>query len=152
MADVLSSVASAITVAAFAGDFIRFLFRVVRGLASVPDHIHHLFAALESLQITLLGLQRCGANMDADRQFSLQFHRRLGDCLSDLKTFNEKITKIYKDVDKKSSDAHKPGRAARRSWQKIKWLTAGEQQTKRFVENIRSYQAEFSLELLTFLV
>ena len=54
--------------------------------------------------------------------------------------------------DKHHSSFHASARRTRKSWQKIKWLTAGEQQTQRFLGNIRLYQAEILSELLMLLV
>lgn len=152
MAEVLSSTASVIAVAACAGSLTKFLFKVFRENALIPEHVHDLFTALQSLQMTLLGLQRCVEDLNPNLQFSPYFRQRLADCLNHLRTFNEKIAKIDGDLYKDSSNSHKPGRRTRRSWQKIKWLTTAEPQTKRFLETVRLYQAEFSLELLTLLV
>ena len=152
MAEALSSVASVIAIAACAGDLTKFLFRAFREITIIPEHVHQLLTALQSLQITLLGLQRCVEDLNPNWQFSPYFRQRLADCLNHLRAFNEKLAKIDEDLGKNHSDFQQPGRRTRRSWQKIKWLTTGEPQTKRFLENIRLYQAEFSLELLTHLM
>ena len=152
MAEALSSAASVLAITACAGDLTKFLFQTFREIALIPEHVHQLLTALQSLQITLISLQKCMVDLDLDRQFSPHFCQRLADCLNHLKMFNEKIAKIDENLDKDHSHSHKLGRKSMRSWQKIKWLTIGEPQTKRFLENVRLYQAEFSLELLTLIM
>lgn len=72
--------------------------------------------------------------------------------MAQLSVWADKIAKIDSELDKKRADSHKWARKAKRSWQKIKWLLTGEQEIRLFMENTRSYQAEFSLELLTLLM
>ncbi len=152
MAEPLSSVASVIAVAACVADSAKFLFHFFHEVSRVPENIRHLLTALKSLHITLTTLQECGKRLDPNWQFSPQFQQRLGECLSQLEIWSNKVSKIDNDLDKRGTTHNRWDCKTRRSWQKIKWLTAGKHDLNHFLEMVKLYHAEFSLELLTLLM
>lgn len=152
MADPLSSAASIIAVAACAAESSKFLFIFFRDLRVVSDNVHQSRTALESLHMTLTSLQQCTTRLDPNWQFSPHFRQRLGDCLDQLSLWTDKVSKIDNDLHKTRAGHQKWERKTKRCWQKIKWLSVGGHEMRRFLENIRLYQAEFSLELLTLLM
>ena len=86
MTEALSSVASVRAVAACAGYFTRVFLKTFREVALVPDHyVRHLSVALDSLQMTLLSLQRCVEDLNPDWQYLPHFYQRLGGCSKQLK-------------------------------------------------------------------
>ena len=152
MTELLSSAASVIAVAACVADSAKFLFKTFHEVSRVPENIRHLLTALKLLHITLITLQECGKRLDAKWQFAPQFQQRLNECLSQLEIWSNKVSVIDNDLDKRGTTHHKWDRKTRRSWQKIKWLTAGKHDLNHLLEMVKLYHAEFSLELLTLLM
>ena len=152
MAEPLSSTASVIAVVACATESTKFLFKFFRDISRVPENVRQLHRALESLHITLSALQDAIISSDSDLQFSPHLRQRLRECLRHLKAWSSKIARLDSETDQSRSNRHPWERKTRRSWQKVKWLIAGEQELGHFLEIIKLYHTEFSLELLTLLV
>lgn len=152
MAEPLSSTASVIAVAACAAESTKFLFKFFREFTLAPEHIRQLYTALQSLRLTLIGLQHCGARLDTDWRFPPHFTHRLEDCSRQLNVWTDRIAKLDNVLDKEHSSSPGWKRQTKRSWQRLKWFAVQEHEIEWFLENIRIYQAEFSLELLTILM
>ena len=152
MAEGLSTAASIVAVAACAIESAKLLSRILYKASVISESIHQLLSALISLHATLDALQKYGANQDAKRQLPQRFQQRLTQCQTQLDGWSTRIAKI----DEILQDRHEPRKrwkhGSRRSWQKIKWLAVGEQELNRFLEVVKLYHAEFSLELLTLLL
>lgn len=152
MAEPLSSTASVIAVVVCAAESTEFLFRFFRDTSRVPETVRQLHKALKSLHITLTALQDAGTTSNSHVQFSSHLRQRLRECLTHFEAWSSKIARIDSEIDQSRSNRHQWERKTRRSWQKVKWLIAGEQEFSHFLETIKLYHAEFSLELLTLLV
>lgn len=152
MSDPVSAVGSVLAVVACAAETSKILFKFFRCVGSVPRDIHQSSEALRSLQVTLLGLQRCGSQLQPEYRFSSQFNQRLDECLHQLNEWANKIKKADAKFIKKGSLARTWDSKATQSWERIKWIVHGEQEMRRFFENIRLYQSEFSIELLALLL
>lgn len=148
MVEPLSATASIIAVVGFAAESSKFMFKFLRGVAHVPANIHDSSLALKSLYVTLTNLQQRSTKLDPQYEFPAHFCQRLNDCLKDLKTFEAKIGKIDAILGKKGTRKRDWDGKPRRSWEGIRWLLVGEQETRRFLEKVKVYQIEFSLELL----
>ncbi|KAL8751039.1 MAG: hypothetical protein Q9184_006203 [Pyrenodesmia sp. 2 TL-2023] len=152
MTEPLSTTASAIAIAGFAAESSKLIFKFFHGVASAPANIHDASIALRSLHMTLTALQQRGTRLDPQYKFSTHFCRRLDDCLEDLKTFEAKISKIDAIFDKEGTRQRHSDNRARRSWEIVRWLLHGEQETRRFLEKVKLYHNEFSLELFGLLM
>ena len=151
MADPVSSTASVITVIACAIQSTKVLLKFLH-ISQVPESVRQLHIALKSLHITLTALQDAGRSSSPNVQFSPHLRQRLRECLSHLEAWSSKIARIESEMDQSRSNRHQWERKTRRSWQKVKWVIVGEQESSVFLEMIRLYHAEFSLELLTLLM
>ncbi|KAL8713773.1 MAG: hypothetical protein Q9220_002300 [cf. Caloplaca sp. 1 TL-2023] len=148
MADPISTAGSVIAIVACAAETAEFLFKVLRSAGPVSDEINQLSQALESLHATLLGLQQCSLQLHPNLQFPDRFRRRLEECLRRLDDRAFRIRQINIKINNT-----KPARwNVERCWGKTKWLMFGEKETRKFMEIVRLYQSEFTLELLTLLV
>ena len=145
MAEGLSTTASVIAVAACAAESAKFLFRAFHEAPMIPDHFRQLLSTLTSLHTTLSALQQCSANREAKLRFPRHFHQSLTECQRQLQVWSTKVAKIDAVLQSRKNKSH-------RSWQKIKWLAVGEKDTNRFLEIIKLYHAEFSLQLLALLL
>ncbi|KAL9121111.1 MAG: hypothetical protein Q9187_002335 [Circinaria calcarea] len=99
----------------------------------------------------MTNLQQSGTELDPKYKFSTHFCHRLNQCLNDLKTFEVKIGKIDARFGVKKSCKRDWDGKARRSWERVRWLLIGEQETRKFLEKVKLYQNEFFLELLMLL-
>ncbi|KAL8918596.1 MAG: hypothetical protein Q9172_005350 [Xanthocarpia lactea] len=144
MGDPFAAVGSVLAVVGCAAETSKFLFKFLRRIPSLPRDIHQSSEALKSLQVTLLQLQRCGAQLDPKYSFSTQFTQRLHECLQQLTEWAIKIEEIDAKVAKTASIS--------RAWEKTKWLLHGEQEMRSFLKHMRLHQSAFSLELLTLLM
>lgn len=151
MAEPLSTIASVMAMAGFAAESSKTVFNFFRGIASMPANVHESLLALKSLHVTIINLQQSGMKLDPKYKFSSHFCQRLNECLNDLKTFEVKISKIDAKFGKKKSCKCDLDGKARRSWERVRWLLVGEQETGRFLEKVKFYQNEFFLELLMLL-
>ena len=149
MTEPLSSTASVLAVAVCVTQSAKFLFKFFHDVGRIPDNVRQLLTALNSLHATLTALQQCGTSTNPNLRFSPRFCQRLSDCLTQLTLWSTKVAKIDTALNEQGASHHKWERKTRRSWHKIKWLIAGEQDVNRFLEIIRLYHAEFSIELLT---
>lgn len=152
MADPLSSTASVLTIVVCAAESTKYLFKFFHGISRVPESVRQLHRALKSLHVTLTALQDAGTSSSSNVQFSPHLRQRLRECLNHLEAWSTKIGRIDSEIDQSQLSRHQWERKTRRSWQKVKWLIAGEQELSHFLEIIRLYHAEFSLELLTLLM
>ena len=152
MADPLSSIASVITVVACAVESTGSLFKFFCGISRVPESVRQLHIALKSLHITLTALQDAGTRSSSNVQFPPHLRQRLRECLIHLEAWSTRIARINSEIDQSRSRRHQWKSKTRRSWHKVKWVMAGEQELSHFLEIIRLYHAEFSLELLTLLM
>ncbi|KAL8700694.1 MAG: hypothetical protein Q9201_005310 [Fulgogasparrea decipioides] len=148
MTEPLSTTASAIAMAGFAAESSKLVFKFFYGVASAPANIHNASIALRSLHVTLNNLRQSGTRLDPQYKFSTHFCRRLNDCLKALNTFEAKIGKIDAIFGKEGTRQRPSDNRARRSWERVRWLLLGEQETRRFLEKVKLYHNEFSLELL----
>ncbi|KAL8913322.1 MAG: hypothetical protein Q9171_001799 [Xanthocarpia ochracea] len=144
MGDPFSAVGSVLAVVGCTAETSKFLFKFLRRIPSLPRDIHQSSEALKSLQVTLLQLQRCGAQLDPKYSFSAQFTQRLHECLQQLTEWAIKIEEIDSKVAKTASIS--------RAWEKTKWLLHGEQEMRSFLKRMRLHQSAFSLELLALLI
>ena len=151
MVEPLSTTASVLAVVGFAAEYSKTVFNFFRGIASTTANVHESFLALKSLHITMTNLQQTGTKLDPKYKFPTHFCHRLSECLNDLKKFEIKISKIDAKFAKKKSCKRDWDGKARRSWERVRWLLIGEQETGRFLEKVKSYQNEFFLELLMLL-
>lgn len=151
MTEPLSTTASAIAMAGFAAESSKLVFKFFHGVASAPANIHSASIALRSLHVTLTNLRESGTKLDPQYKFSTHFCRRLNDCLKDLNTFEAKIGKIDAIFGKEGTRQRPSDKRARRLWERVRWLLLGEQETRRFLEKVKLYHNEFSLELLVLL-
>ncbi|KAL8735153.1 MAG: hypothetical protein Q9166_001029 [cf. Caloplaca sp. 2 TL-2023] len=152
MSDPISAVGSVLAVVGCAAETSKFLFKFLQRIPSLPRDIHQSSEALNSLQVTLLQLQQCGAQLDPRYRFSTQFTRRIHECLHQLTDWRIKIAKLDAKVAKTGSTARAWDSRVTRSWEKIKWLLNGEQEMQKFLEHMRLHQSGFSLELLALLI
>ena len=152
MAEGLSTAASVLAVAACAAETAKLLFKVFYEASFIPDNVRQLLSALTSLNTTLHSLQECSARLSPRWQFPARFCRRLKECQCHLDEWSRKIAKIDGVLQGQHGVDDKKRSRSRRSWQKLKWLAVGEKELSRFLEMIRLYHTEFSLELLTLLM
>ncbi len=152
MAEPLSTTASVIAVVGFAAQTSQIMFKFFHGVASMPAKVHESLLALKSLHVTMTHLQQCGTKLDPKYKFPTHFCHRLSECLNDLKTFEAKIGKIDANFGKKGSRKRDWDGKTRRSWERVRWLLVGEQETGKFLENVKVYQNGFFLELLILLM
>ncbi|KAL8714062.1 MAG: hypothetical protein Q9225_006637 [Loekoesia sp. 1 TL-2023] len=148
MVEPLSATASIIAVVGFAAESSKLMFKVFQGVVHRPANIHDASLALKSLYVTLTNLQQRSTKLDPKYEFPAHFCQRLNDCLKDLKTFEAKIGKVDAILGKEGTRKRDWDGKTRRSWERIRWLLVGEQETRRFLEKVKLYQNEFSLELL----
>ncbi|KAL8921172.1 MAG: hypothetical protein Q9172_004168 [Xanthocarpia lactea] len=152
MAEPLSASASIIAAIGFAAESSKLIFRFFQGIAHAPANIHDSALALSSLYVTLTSLQQSGTKLDPKYKFPAHFCSRLNDCLKDLKTFEAKLDKIDAVFSNRGTRKIDRDTKTRRSWERVKWLLVGEQDTRRFLEKVKMYQNEFVLELLGLLM
>lgn len=148
MAEPLSTVASTIAIVGFAVDSTKVVFKFFHELARMPAAVHDSLITLNSFHVTLTRLQQSSTKLDSKYTFPAHFCRRISECLQDLKTFEAKIGETDAILDKKRSHKRNWNGKTRRSWERVRWLLMGEQDTKRFLDKVKAYQNEFSLELL----
>ena len=152
MADPFSTTVSAMTVFGFAAQSSKVLFKFFRGVASLPSDVKESLRALESLHLTLINLQQSGAKLGPTYTFPPHLCHRLNECLNDLTTLETRIGKINAEFSEKGTLRHSWSGKARRSWERVRWPVVGEQELRKFLQKVKSYQAEFVLELLTLLM
>ena len=152
MAEPLSASASIIAVVGFAAESSKLIFSFFQGIAHAPANVHDSALALSSLSVTLTNLQQSGTKLDPKYKFPAHFRSRLNDCLKDLKAFEAKIDKIDAVLSNRGTSRHDWDTKTRRSWERLRWLLVGEQETRRFLEKVTMYQNEFVLELLGLLM
>lgn len=153
MSEVLSSLASILTVAASATESIQVLSKFFRQFRNAPAQVHQWLTMLESLGSTLSSLQQCGRNLDPRYQFSSHFQQRLLSCVIQLQICATKVAKIDAELQKANSD-HKDkwDHKAKRSWQRAKWAMVGNHKMKKVMELMDLYHFEFVMELLAVLM
>jgi len=117
----------------------------------MPANVHESFLALKSLHVTMTNLQQSGTKLDPKYKFPTHFCHRLNECLNDLKTFEAKFGKIDAKFGKKRTRKRDWDDKVRRSWERVRWLLVGEQDTGKFLEKVKIYQIEFCLEFLVLL-
>ena len=152
MADPISTIGSVIAVTGCAAESSKFIVGLVRGVASAPAEIHRLSHSLESLRLTLLRLQQSSTQLDSRFTFSSHFSCRLEECLAELEVYASKMRKVDTVLDKSAPAGCIRRSKARRCMEKIKWLLYEGHKMDRFLQNLRMYQSEFSLELSTLLL
>ncbi|KAL9024061.1 MAG: hypothetical protein Q9180_008010 [Flavoplaca navasiana] len=152
MAEPLSASASIIAVVGFAAESSKLIFSFFQGITHAPATIHDSALALSSLYLTLTKLHQSGTKLDTNYKFPAHFCGRLNDCLKDLRTFEAKRDKIDAVFSNRGTRKHDWDTKTRRSWERVRWLLVGEQETRRFLEKVKMYQNEFILELLGLLM
>ena len=152
MAEPLSTTASTIAVVHLAAESSKLVFKFFHELKRMPANLRDSFLALTSLHVTLSKLQDCGTKLHSEYRFSAQFCDRISECLKDLKVFEAKLGEIDAIFRKRKIIGNQWNVRTRRSWERLRWLLVGEQETRRFLEKIQIYQNEFILELLILLM
>lgn len=153
MSEVLSSLASVLTVAASATESIKVLSTFFRKFRNAPAQVHQWLTMLESLRSTLSSLQQCGRNLDPRYQFSSHFQQRLLSCVIQLQICATEVAKIDAELlIANSENKNKLDHKARRSWQRAKWAMVGNHKTKKVMEMMNLYHFEFVMGLLTVLM
>lgn len=152
MADPFSTVASIITVAGLAVTSTKALVGLCRDMSSIPLEVNQALQALRSLHATLTDLQQATTKPSSNYIFSPLFCTRIHDCQTDLAKFETKLSRISSIFDEKCKSARSLKRMAKTTWEKAKWVGKVEQETAKFLDRIRLYQAEFSLELVKILM
>ncbi len=99
MSDPLSTTASVTTVIAFAAESSKILFKVFRGVTSMPIDVQASLQSLKSLHETMNNLQQTGTKLDPNHKFPAHFCRRLNECLNDLEALEAKIDNIWQERD-----------------------------------------------------
>jgi hypothetical protein len=99
MSDPLSTTASVMTVIAFAAESSKILFKVFRGVTSMPIDVQASLQSLKSLHETMNNLQQTGTKLDPNHKFPAHFCRRLNECLNDLEALEAKIDNIWQERD-----------------------------------------------------
>ena len=153
MSELLSSLASVLTIAASATESIKVLSTFFRQFRNAPAQVHQWLSMLESLSSTLSSLQQCGRNLDPRYQFSSHFQQRLLSCVIQLQICASEVAKIDAELIKAHSDGkNKWDHKARRSWQRAKWAMVGNHKMKKVMEMMNMYHFEFVMELLKVLL
>ena len=153
MAELLSSLASVITVAASATDSIKVLVIFFRQFRNAPAQVHQWLTMLESLRSTLSSLQQCGRNLDPRYQFSPHFQQRLLSCVIQLQICASEIAKIDAELlNATPNGRNRWDHKARKSWQRAKWALVGTHKIKKTMELMNLYHFEFAMELLKVLM
>lgn len=152
MAEPLSTTASIMAAVSFAAEYSKIMFKFFHGVASMPANVHESLLALSSLHVTMANLQQRGTKLDPKNKFPPHFCHRLDECLGDSKAFEARIGKIDAKFGKKATRKRDWDGKTRRSWERVRWLLVGEQETREFLEKVNLYQNEFHLELLTLLM
>ena len=151
MGDGLSTTASIIALAACAAEASKFLFKSIRSTGHIPKDVDQSLAALESLYGTLDRLQRCSARLHPSNRFEPSFVARLTLCLDQLGAWVAKLSKIDGQFSE-ADTTHLWPKQAKKTWIRLRWLLIDEHELKRFLQTVKSYETEFSLELLTILM
>ena len=148
MADVLSSVASVVTVLGCAIESSKSLLVFFSDLREAPADVQLWSQRLESLQITLNGLQECNRGLDLQTALSPHLRQKIRECATHLGTSATKIGKIAGRLNESEPRAKKRwDRESRKVWERIKWTAFGSHSKKKMAEIIGLYQFEFSMEL-----
>ena len=153
MSELLSSLASILTVAGSATESIKALTTFFRQFRNAPNQVHQWLTMLESLRSTLSSLQQFGRNLDPRYQFSSHFQQRLLSCVIQLQICASEVARIDAELSKANSDEkNKWDHKARRSWQRAKWAIVGNHKIKKVMEILNLYHFEFVMELLKVLM
>ena len=132
MSELLSSLASVITIAGTATESIKVLLTFFRQFHNAPAQVHQWLIMLESLRSTLSSLQQCSRNLDSRYHFSLHFQQRLLSCVIQLQICASEVAKIDAELVSASSDGKKRwDHRARRSWGRAKWAVVGDHKMKK---------------------
>ncbi|KAL8894464.1 MAG: hypothetical protein Q9192_004300 [Flavoplaca navasiana] len=137
MAEPLSASASIIAVVGFAAESSKLIFSFFQGITHSPATIHDSALALSSLYVTLTNVQQSGTKLGPSYKFPAHFCGRINDCLKDLKTFEAKIDKIDAVFSNRGIRKHDWDTKTRRSWERVRWLLVGEQETRRFLDKVK---------------
>ena len=153
MSEVISSLASILTIAGSATESIKTLTTFFRHFRNAPVQVHQWLTMLESLRSTLSSLQQYGRSLDPRYQFSSHFQQRLLSCVIQLQICASEVATIDAELQKKNSDGkNKWDHKARRSWQRAKWAIVGNHKIKKVMEILNMYHFEFVMEILKVLM
>ena len=153
MSEVLSSLASILTIAGSATESIKALTTFFRQFRNAPVQVHQWLTMLESLRSALSSLQQYGRSLDPRYQFSSHFQQRLLSCVIQLQICASEVATIDAELRKANSDGKtKWDHKARRSWQRAKWAIVGNHKIKKVMEILHLYHFEFVMELLKVLM
>lgn len=147
MTDVLSSVASVVTILGCAIESTKSLLVFFHDFREAPADVQLWVQRLESIQITLNALQECNRGLDL-QALSPRLCQNIGECANHLGTSASKIGKIAARLNESKPRAKKRwNHESRKAWERIKWTAFGSQSKRKMTEIIGLYQVEFSLEL-----
>ena len=153
MSELLSSLASILTIAGSATESIKALTTFFRQFRNAPVQVHQWLTMLESLRSTLSSLQQFGRSLDPRHQFSPHFQQRLLSCVIQLQICASEVARIDAELQKANSGGkNKWDQKARRSWQRTKWAIVGNHKIKKVMEILNLYHFEFVMELLKVLM
>ncbi len=153
MSELVSSLASIITIVGSASEPIKVLLIFFRQFRNAPAQVHQWLTMLESLRSTLSSLQQCSRNLDSRYHFSLHFQQRLLSCAIQLQICASEVARVDAELVKTSSDGKKKwDHKARRSWERAKWAIVGDYKMKKVMRIMNLYHFEFVMELLMVLM
>ena len=147
MADPISPVASVVTVAGCAIESAKFLYGVLNKFSKASAEIHQSLKTLQALHNTLVGLQQCSASLYPRYVFPPRFCQRLAECQSYLNIWEHHICEIDSEFSQKASSKRFWDGKAKRTWERFKWIAFRGRDMEKFMENMKTYESEFSLEL-----
>ena len=150
MTDPLSSIASVLAIAGCALESTKFLFAFFHRYSQVSAEVRESLLILEALHCNLTSLKQCSSSLDPRYEFPLWFPQRLVDFQNHLQKWEGKIRKIDAKMSWKAQNRPMQqiwNGKVKRSWEKFKWLTVGDQDITKFMETVKLYQSEFSLEI-----
>ena len=147
MADPISSVTSVVTITGCAIQSAKFIYGVLNKFSKASAEIHQSLKTLQALHNTLLGLQQCSASSYPRYVFPPRFCQRLAECQSYLNTWEHRICEIDSEFSQKASSKRTWDGRAKRTWERFKWVAFRGRDMEKFMENMKIYESEFSLEL-----
>ena len=149
MAEPLSSIASVFTVVECALQSTKYLLAFFRHYSESPSEVRLWLERLESLHLTLKGLQELSASSVSRLMLSPSFCHSIGECAKYVEISAKKLRKSTGTFDANQANTRRTwNHQGRIFWHRIKWIVVGGHDRRRLTEVIALYQFEFSLELL----
>jgi len=143
MADPLSCVANITAILGFTTHSCHYLFEFFTKIVDAPTEIRHHILWLRALQSTFSELQVLvgdGRLRNIFMHLPPGFDSRLRGACSDLQEVEQRVRRI-------AGRLKKGGMI--QTWARFKYAFSGDQWLKKFLERLQTYQAIFTLDLLT---